>query len=114
MGVEKTKGRRLGVPELFGSKGGEDLKIVDEELGSKSVEKAIDGLSSALTFAGKEIGKEGASGMGAIEGLGVQVENVSESLDCVSSSIGNVAEALEHIAEALNFIGREINNKGGQ
>ena len=51
----------------------------------------IELIATAIKEAGREIGKEGAGGMGALEGLGV----------CVRDGFAELAEAVNNLARAV-------------
>jgi hypothetical protein len=57
----------------------------------KELAEALNNLANAIRFGSKEIGKEGAPGMGAIEFL---ASKVSEGCFEVASSIRELAEAI--------------------
>jgi len=60
-------------------------------------------IARAIAEAGREIGKEGASGMGAIEGLSVKVGDAGETIGASIESAGHAIErGLESIAHAIN------------
>ncbi len=63
----------------------------DRNLEPANVVDALYAIARALRAGAQEIGKEGASGMGALEGLGVMVREAGE----------RIAEGLHDLAEAI-------------
>lgn len=63
-----------------------------------TVVEAIQQIAGAISRAGKEIGKEGAGGWGALEGLGLMVKEAGEKISAGEESI---AEAINDLAEAV-------------
>lgn len=63
----------------------------------KTVEEGLGAVASAIVFAAKELGKEGAAGPGAIEYLGI----------CIKEAAETIAHSIERLASAVEQVGSE-------
>jgi hypothetical protein len=85
--------------------------VGDLELYSDEWLPVVQDIGAAIRFAGKELGKEGAPGMGAIELLAAKVTEVGTQVaSAIGDSLGNaVADALR---DGLADIADAIRNRG--
>ncbi len=66
---------------------------------SATVQDAIDRLAAAVSEQGREVGKEGKGGPGAIEYL---AESVRDGCHQIATSIDGLAEAVTNVASRID------------